>query len=165
TRATPSRAAASTQRRSRGEFPAVPRRIRPRTPRLAQRRSRLRAGLADPRRGRPEVLRPRCCLTPTTVGELRRTDAADQPKRNQDGAVLAGWARLLGSPAGPAALCWPPGPPGRPLGLPITWDRSSEGTQSEVVNVQPQPPAAPLRLPAPGPVVRPAQRWRPRRRA
>src|SRR6185312_16469397 len=85
TRATPIRAAASTQRRSRGDFPAVPSRIRPRTPRLDRRRSRLRNRAkrrrADPRRGRPAIVRPRCCLTPTTVGELRRTGVPDQPKR------------------------------------------------------------------------------------
>src|SRR5690348_18411402 len=110
TRATPGRAAASAQRRSRGDFPAVPRRIRPRTPRLARRRSRLRSRTkrrrADPRRGRPAIVRPRCCLTLTTVGELRPAGVTDQPKRDQDGA----------------------GPPERTLGLPITWDRSSEGT-------------------------------------
>src|SRR5690349_9851109 len=90
TRATPSRAAASTQRRNRGDLPAGPRRIRPRTPRLARLRSWLRSRSrrrrADPRRGRPETLRPRCCLTLTTVGELRQTDAADHRKRDQDGA-------------------------------------------------------------------------------
>src|SRR4029079_13595380 len=110
TRATPTRAAASTQRRSRGDFPAVPSRIRPRTPRLDRRRSWLRNRAkrrrADTRRALPAIVRPRCCLTPTTVGELRRAGVTDQLKRDQDGA----------------------GPPEQTLGLPITWDRSSEGT-------------------------------------
>src|SRR5262245_66293548 len=106
-RATPSRAAASTQRRSRGDFPAVPRRIRPRAPRLARRRSWLRNRAkrrrADPRRGRPAIVRPRCCLTPTTVGDLWRTDDPDRPKRNKDGAgPPAGLAaRAAGAAAGP----------------------------------------------------------------
>src|SRR4029077_20685712 len=125
TRATPSRATASTQRRSRCDFPAVPRRIRPRTPRLARRRSWLRSRprrrRADPRRGRPGTLRPRCCLTPTTVGELRRTDAADHRKRDQDGA----------------------GPQQRPPGVPITWDRSSEGTSRRKPMPTPPPPPLP----------------------
>src|SRR5436190_1796786 len=81
----------------------------PTTPRLARRRSRVRRRAkrrrADARRGRPTIVRPRCCLTLTTVGELRRTGVSDQPKRDQDGA----------------------GPPEQPPGLPITWDRSSEG--------------------------------------
>ena len=63
------------------------------------------AGRAAPRRGRPEIARPRCCLTTTTVGELRRLNAADHPKRDQAGA----------------------GPADRPPALPITWDQSIRG--------------------------------------
>ena len=76
TRATPSRAAASTQRRSRGDFPAVPRRIRPRTPRLARRRSWLRNPAEVPAGG--PAARPAGDLAPPLLphtNHRRRTPA------------------------------------------------------------------------------------------
>src|SRR2546423_1220388 len=79
TRATPSRAAASTQRRSRGDFPAVPRRIRPRTPRLGPRPTRAREQAQPPRAGPPRRLscpvsraKPRTSAVPALTRASRR---------------------------------------------------------------------------------------------